>query len=84
MSKHQNQTTKEDLVRLIKVWKECPTLQDVVRATGRKIYWVSAMISRLRKAGVDLPKKHRSSVSTLTPMIDEIMSEIKNGKIRLS
>ena len=70
----REQTTKEELKTLIKVWPNAKSLEEVAQATGRGIQWVRATAKRIRDAGYDLPKIKKESRLT------EWLKEIAAGK----
>lgn len=68
-------TTKQELIALVKLWpKNTPDF--ISEQLSRNSSWVTSMVSRLRKAGVNLPKKARKG-SEIDKFVAEIALELR-------
>lgn len=69
--------TKEEFKTVMTLWSSKST-QEIADELGRKTHGISSIAQLLRKAGLDLPKKHRNGY--LNNLIEEFKVDLKKRK----
>lgn len=75
--KEHKMWTKQDFKAIMKLW-DTKNTQEIAEELGRTDGSVTAMVQTLRKAGVDLPKKHRNGY--ISSLVQEFLVDLKKSK----
>lgn len=76
MSKTKVLTTKEDIIKLIKLYPTVQSKKELAEKVGKNEEWLTRIIPYVRNAGVDLPK-FKSVRAKLKDIIAEALKDIK-------
>lgn len=73
----------KEVMAFVKVWQANSSIDQVVKATGKKKSEVQALSRSLRKKGVDLKLYGKSTTGLSAKEVEEINAVIKGGQLEL-